>query len=69
MGCKNLKPESPSSKKEQRPDHSAQFPYIDRMTGKVTWIAFDSYDKLQRCNAQRNIKHVVTWRPSKSEWA
>ena len=55
-------------KKEPRPDHSEMYPHLNYMTGEVTWKAYDAYDKLERHNAQRNIKHNVTWSPSRSEW-
>jgi hypothetical protein len=69
MGCKNSKQDSSSAKKEPRPNHSEKYPHLNYMTGEVTWKAYDAYDKLQRCNAQRNIdRSDITWRPSKSEW-
>ena len=69
MGCNKSKPEPPKTKKQpQRPDHSETYPHLNYMTGEVTWKAYDKYYELNRCNAQRNIKHEVTWRPSKSEW-
>jgi hypothetical protein len=53
-----------------RPNHKTRYPFIDYVTGEITWIAFDKYDSLLRNAGQKKVdkSEIPHWSPSKSKW-